>query len=157
MADATQTNDDTALRPGEIAIELPEDFDAGLYFLGRIRTPWHLRKDCPHHGDAKVGPECRVEIDSRYQAALAGIERHRDLQILYWMDFARRDLAVQAPRSHSKTQGTFGLRSPIRPNPIASSIVALVRVEDNGLVVRGLDCLDGTPLLDVKPFYRHES
>ena len=147
----------TTLRPGEIAIELPPDFDAGLYFIGRIRTPWRLRQDCPRQGDRAKGPECIVEIDARYLAGLKGIEGKAELQILYWMDFARRDLVVQVPRTHGEVSGTFALRSPVRPNPIASSIVTLLRVESNGLAVRGLDCLDGTPLLDVKPFFCHES
>ena len=93
---------------------------------------------------------------ARYVAALKGVEGKAELQILYWMDFARRDLVVQVPRTHGEVSGTFALRSPVRPNPIASSIVTLLRVEKNGLAVRGLDCLDGTPLLDVKPFFCHE-
>jgi tRNA (adenine37-N6)-methyltransferase len=156
MTDATAIAEDPSIRPGEIAIEFPADYDAGLYFIGRIHTPWRSRKDCPHQGDKAAGPPCRIEIDARYQAALSGIERHAELQILYWMNFGRRDLVVQAPRSHGEKLGTFALRSPVRPNPIASSIVKLVRVEANGLVVQGLDCLDGTPLLDVKPFFCHE-
>ena len=55
------------------------------------------------------------------------------------------------PFSTARTTGTFALRSPVRPNPIASSVVELVSVEGTTLHVRGLDCLDGTPLLDLKP------
>jgi tRNA (adenine37-N6)-methyltransferase len=145
------------LRAGEIVVDLPKDFDAGLYFIGRIRTPWRVRQECPRQGDRVAGPECFVEIDERYRAALEGLAGRSELQILYWMDAARRDLAVQSPRSHGDVTGTFALRSPVRPNPIASSTVALVRVEADGIVVKGLDCLDGTPLLDVKPVYCHES
>jgi tRNA (Thr-GGU) A37 N-methylase len=83
--------------------------------------------------------------------ALAGSERHSHLQILYWMDRARRDLLLQMPRGAEAPAGTFGLRSPIRPNPVASSLVALVEARPDGLIVRGLDCLDGTPLIDIKP------
>lgn len=144
------------MRPGEIAIDLPSDYDAGLYFIGRIHTPWYLRQDCPHQGDAVTGPECFIAIEARYLPALAGIEGRKELQILYWMDFARRDLVAQLPRSHDSVKGTFDVRSPLRPNPIASSIVSLVRVEKSGLVVRGLDCLDGTPLLDIKPIFCRE-
>jgi tRNA (Thr-GGU) A37 N-methylase len=67
------------------------------------------------------------------------------------MDKARRDLLVQAPREGAPA-GTFALRSPMRPNPIASSIVAVTAIEDGTILVRGLDCLDGTPLLDIKPW-----
>jgi tRNA (Thr-GGU) A37 N-methylase len=67
------------------------------------------------------------------------------------MHEARRDLLVQMPRHASRRSGTFALRSPVRPNPIASSVVELVAVEGNVVVVRGLDCIDGTPLIDLKP------
>ena len=143
---------DETIRPGEIAIELPTTFDASIYFIGRVRTPWRERSECPRQGDHN-GPDCRIEISPLWQRALAGIERYGFLQVMYWMDFARRDLVVQIPRSHGETLGTFALRSPVRPNPIASSIVALVRVEPTMLVVKGLDCVDGTPLVDIKPAY----
>ncbi len=68
------------------------------------------------------------------------------------MDQARRDLLVQSPR-HGTRRGTFALRSPVRPNPIAMSVVRLVGIEGANLKVVGLDCLDGTPLIDLKPYF----
>jgi tRNA-Thr(GGU) m(6)t(6)A37 methyltransferase TsaA len=138
------------IRPGEISVALPERTDAGVYFVGRIRTPWATRGVCPRRGDPN-GPECRIEIEPRWQAALEGILDHKRLQVLYWMHEARRDLLVQVPRLSGRRSGTFALRSPVRPNPIASSIVEVVSVKDNVVTVRGLDCLDGTPLIDLKP------
>ena len=67
------------------------------------------------------------------------------------MHDARRDLVLQTPRGSGVLTGTFALRSPVRPNPIASSIVALVERSGTTLKVRGLDCMDGTPLVDLKP------
>jgi tRNA-Thr(GGU) m(6)t(6)A37 methyltransferase TsaA len=141
------------IRPGEIAVEAPARFDGGIYFIGTIRTPWETRKDCPKRGDAENGPICQLEVNELWRPALDGIERHANLQILYWMDRARRDLVRQSPRSDGSTLGTFSLRSPVRPNPIASSVVRLVGVEDNAVLVRGLDCIDRTPLIDIKPDY----
>jgi tRNA (Thr-GGU) A37 N-methylase len=69
------------------------------------------------------------------------------------MDQARRDLVIQAPRHYGEPRGTFALRSPVRPNPIAASVVRLVNVEGLKLSVVGLDCRDGTPLLDIKPYF----
>jgi tRNA (adenine37-N6)-methyltransferase len=66
------------------------------------------------------------------------------------MHQARRDLVRQTPFG-KETTGTFALRSPVRPNPIASSIVELVAIDGPQVQVRGLDCLDGTPLIDLKP------
>ena len=141
------------LRPGEVTVDMPETFDGGIYFIGRIRTPWQKSSDCPKQGDRDSGPICRIEIGPRWQQALDGIEGHRHFQILYWLDQARRDVVRQNPRSDGHTRGTFSLRSPLRPNPIASSVVTLVGHEGATLLVRGLDCLDGTPLVDIKPVH----
>jgi len=138
-----------ATRPGETASPLPERTDARLVFIGRIRTPFPTRDDCPRQGRLD-GPICRVELDPHWQGALAGIAAFDELDLLYWMHEARRDLLTQSPRGGGM-QGTFALRSPVRPNPIAVSRVKLERVEQSVLFVRGLDCLDGTPLLDIKP------
>ncbi len=143
---------DYPIRPGEIAGTLPEAFDAGLYFIGRIRTPWTNRRDCPRRG-APDGPICRIEIDARWRPALAGLEERDMIQILYFMHLARRDLLLQAPRGREGAVGTFALRSPVRPNPIASSVVKLEAIDAGALLVRGLDCVDGTPLIDVKPHF----
>ena len=99
----------------------------------------------------RPAPICRLEIAEPWREAIAGVERHEQLQVLYWMHLARRDLVRQSPRSDGRTEGTFALRSPVRPNPIASSVVTFVRVEGSAILVRGLDCVDGTPLIDVKP------
>jgi tRNA-Thr(GGU) m(6)t(6)A37 methyltransferase TsaA len=139
------------LRPGEKGVQAPDPTDAALRFIGRIETPWATRSDCPHQGDA-TGPLCRLIVADLWAEALTGIERHSHLQILYWMDQARRDLVLLSPRSRSEPTGTFSLRAPTRPNPIASSIVALVERQGSVVLVRGLDCLDGTPLLDIKPW-----
>jgi tRNA (Thr-GGU) A37 N-methylase len=69
------------------------------------------------------------------------------------MDRSRRDLVLQVPRTYGRTRGTFALRSPARPNPIAASVARLVRVDGTHLSVVGLDCLDGTPLIDLKPYF----
>ena len=139
------------MRPGEVAVPLPDAGDAMLYFIGSIRTPWKSRAECPKRGDPVDGPICRLEIAEPWREAIAGVDRHRQLQVLYWMHLARRDLVRQSPRSDGRTEGTFALRSPVRPNPIASSVVTFVRAEGSAIFVRGLDCVDGTPLIDVKP------
>ncbi|MFN8924269.1 MAG: TrmO family methyltransferase [Rhodospirillales bacterium] len=71
--------------------------------------------------------------------------------MLYWLHESRRDLVRQSPRNDGVARGAFSLRTPVRPNPIGTQIVTLVGVEGPVVLVRGLDCLDGTPLLDLKP------
>ena len=148
---STEPVDWFAARPGEVTIDLPPDFDAGLYFIGRIRTPWTRREDCPKNG-GESETVCRVELDPRYAKGLDKVETCTNLILLYWMDHARRDLVVQTPRHYGEGRGTFALRSPVRPNPIALSVVQLEKVEGATLYVKNIDCLDNTPLLDIKPY-----
>jgi tRNA-Thr(GGU) m(6)t(6)A37 methyltransferase TsaA len=152
MKKPPMTDNDFGIRPGEIAIDLPARFDASLYFIGRIRTPWSRREDCPKNA-RESDAVCTLEIDPRWAQALAGVESCTHLVVLYWMNRSRRDLVLQIPRHYGEGRGTFALRSPARPNPIAMSVVRLLRREGTSLSVTGLDCLDDTPLLDVKPYF----
>jgi tRNA-Thr(GGU) m(6)t(6)A37 methyltransferase TsaA len=144
--------DPFGLREGEVAVELPDRFDASIYFIGRIRTPWNRREDCPKNG-REAEAVCTIELDPRWVQGLAGLETSSHVVVLYWMDRARRDLVLQAPRHYGEQRGTFALRSPVRPNPIAMSVARLLRVQGAKLSVVGLDCLDNTPLLDIKPYF----
>ena len=140
------------LRPGEVTVALPGETDAGVYFIGRIRTPWKERSACPKNG-READAVCTIELDPRWAGALEGVETCTHLWVLYWMDKSRRDIAVQVPRHYGKGRGTFALRSPARPNPIGMSVVALKEIRGTSLDVVGLDCLDGTPLIDIKPYF----
>lgn len=142
--------DDDQLRAAERAIALPDANDAGLIFIGQIRTPWATRTECPRRGRID-GPVCRVELFEPWRDALKGVAAFDYIEILYWLHRSRRDLVLQSPRNDGTTHGTFALRSPVRPNPIGTSTVRLTGTEGLTLLVRGLDCIDGTPLLDIKP------
>ena len=138
------------IRPGEVAVEPPAATDAGLVFIGRIRTPWTDRLDCPRQG-RRDGPLCRIELFAPWDGGLDGLEDYASIEVLYWLDRSRRDLLRQSPKSDGTSRGIFSLRSPVRPNPIGTSLVTLVGIEGSVVSVRGLDCLDGTPLIDLKP------
>ena len=138
------------LRPGERRVALPEHGDAHVFFIGSIHTPWQDRDACPRHGDP-AGPVCRIVVEDRWLPALDGVDDGAALDVLYWMHLAGRDLLHQNPKRQGALFGTFALRSPMRPNPIAVSTVILVERQEGTLLVRGLDCVDGTPLLDIKP------
>lgn len=139
------------IREGEVAIDLPPPNDAALRFIGVIRTPFVTRDLCPRQGDPETGPICRIELDPVWEDALDGIENFGIVDVLYWLHQSRRDLVLQSPKSDGTTRGTLSLRSPVRPNPIGLSRVRLLARKGNVLEVRGLDCLDGTPLIDLKP------
>ncbi|MCC6203656.1 MAG: tRNA (N6-threonylcarbamoyladenosine(37)-N6)-methyltransferase TrmO [Hyphomicrobiales bacterium] len=138
------------IRNGEIAVAIPPPDDAGLIFIGRIHTPWTSRLKTPRQGRPD-GPLCRIELFEPWVAALEGIERFERIEVLYWLHLSRRDLVRQSPANDGSARGTFSLRSPVRPNPIGTSIATLVQRDGAKLMVRGMDCLDGTPLLDLKP------
>jgi len=138
------------LREGELAVEMPPVHDASLVFIGRIRAPWTSRLETPRQG-RHDGPVCRLEVFEPWVPAISGIDVYGNLEVIYWLHQSRRNLVLQSPKHHGSARGTFSLRSPVRPNPIGTSIVKLIGVEGNTLLVRGLDCLDETPLLDIKP------
>lgn len=141
--------DTSKVRPGEVVADVTLSQDASISFIGTIRTPFATRKDCPRQGSPD-GPECRIILDRQWVPALEGLADHERIEVFYWLDRASRNFLVQKPRDGRGT-GTFALRSPNRPNPIGTSLVILERIDDNRLTVRGLDCLDGTPLVDIKP------
>lgn len=96
-----------------------------------------------------------IEVYPDYAEGLTGIERLSEVQVLYWMhelDRNDRNTLTTHPRGNKARpkQGVFALRSPMRPNPVGSSVVRLVKPEGNKLLVTGLDALVGSPVLDIK-------
>lgn len=138
------------IRKSEVAVRMPPTTDAGLIFIGRIHTPWTSRIEAPRQGRTD-GPPCHIEVFEPWVAALDSLVQFERVEVLYWLHMSRRDLVMQSPRDDATARGTFSLRSPARPNPIGTSIAELVGIESAIVTVRGLDCLDGTPLLDLKP------
>jgi len=98
--------DPFGIRDGEIAVELPESFDASLYFIGRIRTPWTRREDCPKNA-RESDAICTIRVDERWAKALTGVETCSHLVVLYWMSRSRRDLVLQVPRHYGVGRGTL--------------------------------------------------
>ncbi len=146
-------------RPHELVV--PDDpasraDDARLVFIGRIGSPWKSRADCPKNLRVarERGQPARVHVDKTWRQGLSGLEDYKHVILLYWMHEARRDLILQQPRHSFEPSGTFALRSPVRPNPIALATVELRGVDATAgiLEIDAIDCIDGTPLLDIKPW-----
>lgn len=144
------------IRDGEVLLPFDpaETATARLAFIGRIRSPWQTRADCPRNiGRAReTGQGARVELEPGYGGGLAGLRAGQAVMLIYWMDRARRDLIVQAPGHADGPRGTFALRSPNRPNPLAMSCVTITALDAAGFEIDAIDCLDGTPLIDIKPW-----
>ncbi len=146
-------------RPGEVPLAVdPADLkgDARLVFIGRIRSAWRSREDCPKNlREARErGGAASIEVDEPWRRGLEGLEAETPLIVLYWMDRARRDLIVQSPKHRSRPTGVFSLRSPVRPNPIAVAVVGCLAIDRAAgrISIDAIDALDGTPVLDVRPW-----
>ena len=121
--------------------------------IGRLRTPWQTTSDCPRNGRRGDVPECTVEVDADYVAGLKDVAGYTHLILLYWLDQAGAPALVFTPPNDTEPRGLFATRTPRRPNPIGLSVVKLEGFDAPGVLrVRYLDCVDGTPLLDIKPY-----
>jgi tRNA-Thr(GGU) m(6)t(6)A37 methyltransferase TsaA len=147
-------------REGEVAASVdPAEMagDAQVVFIGRIRSPWAERADCPKNmrqARERAPQDCWVEIDAPWRPGLISIEPGQYVHLLYWMTEARRDLVVQQPRHRDEPAGVFSLRSPVRPNPVAMGLVRVTSIDaENGIIgIDATDARDGTPLVDIKPY-----
>ena len=120
--------------------------------IGIIHSPYKVSGDAPRQGRYSEHP-MELEIYEQYVGGLKDIDRATHLIVLHWLHHAKRDLLLVKTPHRQKVRGVFACRSPVRPNPIAFNVVKLIGVRENRLTVQGLDALDGSPLLDLKPYY----
>lgn len=130
--------------------------DAGLVFIGHIETPYTTPEECPRNIDPVAGPVCRVVLDPPYDEALLTLKPGQKILLLYWMHQADRDTRVHKRRRSGELRGVFSLRSQHRPNPIGAALLPAESIEGNVVTVRGMDCVNGTPVLDIKPAIKDE-
>ncbi len=119
--------------------------------IGVIRSPIKQLEDAPKQG-AEASVEGELVIDPAYAEGLSGLKPGQKIVILYWLHLADRTRLQVHPRGDRSRplKGVFATRSPHRPNPVAVQTVELLGIEGSRLLVRGLDALDDTPLLDIK-------
>ncbi|WP_213548834.1 tRNA (N6-threonylcarbamoyladenosine(37)-N6)-methyltransferase TrmO [Vannielia litorea] len=128
--------------------------EAGLHFIGVIRSDWR-EGTAPKNlrlAREQGGGNARVELKPEFAPALKGLEPGGWIMLLYWTGEARRDLLVQRPRHADGPRGTFALRSPARPNPVALGCVRIEAIEDATVHIDATDAFDGTPVVDIKPW-----
>lgn len=120
--------------------------------IGRVESPLNDLATAPKQGD-EGAPDAWLILDPDWAAGLRGIQPGEDILIFTWLDRASRDVLAVHPRGDRSRppQGVFGTRSPDRPNPIGLHRVEVMEILDNRLRVHGLEALDGTPVLDLKP------
>lgn len=123
--------------------------DLTLTPIGHVRTRYQALADCPPTGHQNPD-ECVIELNEDYAEGLENIELATHLIVLYWFDRADRSALHRRTRPGEITRGVFASRSPNRPNPVAVSVVRLLAREGNRLRTGGLDCLEGTAVIDIK-------
>jgi tRNA (adenine37-N6)-methyltransferase len=119
--------------------------------IGVIHSPYRERGEAPRQGRLSEN-EITLEIFRPFIAALKDIERCSHLIVLYWGDRANRETLQSRTPFSEVPVGVFSSRSPNRPNPIAFCVADLLRREGDCLIVRGVDALEGSPLLDIKAY-----
>jgi tRNA-Thr(GGU) m(6)t(6)A37 methyltransferase TsaA len=120
--------------------------------IGHIRTPYSATKQIPKGFGAKHDAEGTLEILPEFAVGLTDIEGFSHLFVLWEFDRSEGFELLGTPPIDDRPHGVFATRSPRRPNPIGLTVVELVRREGANLLVRGVDMLDGTPILDLKPY-----
>lgn len=131
---------------------MEEQHSLELKPIGVIHSPYRAGGEAPRQG---CGREeiCQVEVFKEFEEGLKDIEGFSHIILIYWLHRSRRySLVVKTPWDVIP-HGLFATRSPNRPNPLGLSVVELVAREKNILRVKGLDAIDGTPLLDIKPYF----
>ncbi|NQT92738.1 MAG: tRNA (N6-threonylcarbamoyladenosine(37)-N6)-methyltransferase TrmO [Lentisphaerae bacterium] len=120
--------------------------------IGVIHSPWQELKGMPIQPPGAAGVKGRVEVAAEYVEGLKDLDGFSHIILLYHFHRVTGIQLTVIPFMDTEPRGVFSTRAPKRPNPIGMSIVGLLRVEGNVLHVEDIDVLDGTPLLDVKPY-----
>ena len=120
--------------------------------IGYIRSPYQNTEQVPKGLGAQHAAEGILDILPQYEAGLTDIEGFSHLIVLWVFDRAGGFELLGTPPSDNRPHGVFATRSPRRPNPIGFTVVELLRRDGSRLHVRGVDMLEGTPILDLKPY-----
>lgn len=127
--------------------------DLKLEPIGIINSPYTDKKNSPRQGRYSNKTSV-ITIYKKYMEGLEGFDKHSHYMIFYWQNHAERNKLKVVPHGRTDERGVFSTRAPVRPNPIGFCLVEIVDVEDNRITVRWLDAWDGSPLLDIKPYWQ---
>jgi tRNA-Thr(GGU) m(6)t(6)A37 methyltransferase TsaA len=120
--------------------------------IGWVQSPLTDRAAAPKQGD-EGAPLARVVFRPEFREAAGDLREGDEVLVLTWLHQGRRDMLSVHPRGDTNRprEGVFATRSPDRPNPIGLHAVVIETVEENAITVHGLEAIDGTPILDIKP------
>ncbi|MBN2502897.1 MAG: tRNA (N6-threonylcarbamoyladenosine(37)-N6)-methyltransferase TrmO [Anaerolineales bacterium] len=120
--------------------------------IGVIHTPWKEIGGMPIQPSGAAGVRGRIEVFPQFVAGLVDLDGFSHIILLYHFHLVQEANLTVTPFLDTQPRGLFSTRAPKRPNPIGISVVRLTNLEENVLAVEGIDVLDGTPLLDIKPY-----
>lgn len=120
--------------------------------IGVIHSPYDQPGNMPIQPSAARGVQGQIEIEPRYAEGLRDLEGFSHIVLLYWFHRSQGYSLQVVPFLDDTPRGLFATRAPRRPNPIGLSVVRLRQVRDNWLYIEDIDAVDGTPLLDIKPY-----
>ena len=123
-----------------------------LESIGTIHTEFKDIEGMPIQPTGAKGVEGKIVLDEKYAAGLKDLEDFSHIHLLYLLHKVEGYLLEVKPFMDNNTHGVFATRSPKRPNRIGSSVVKLDKIEENTIYISNIDVLDGTPLLDIKPY-----
>ena len=129
--------------------------DIAVKPIGVIRTPYKESKGIPIQGKFEKNVIGTAEVFPEYQEGLKDVEGFSHIYLVYFFDRAKEEKLLGKPFLEDDEHGIFAIRSPMRPNRIGISIVKIEKVENNVVTFSEVDILDGTPLLDIKPYVSH--
>ncbi len=120
--------------------------------IGIIHSPFKEPKGTPVQSTGAKGIDGTVEVFPEYAEGLMDVEGFSHIILIVHFHLSKKASLKIKPYMDNQVHGIFAIRGPSRPNPIGISIVHLVRIEENTLHIQDIDIVDGTPLLDIKPF-----
>ncbi len=122
--------------------------------IGKIKTPFKHMGESPRQARYSDGAEGTIKIYKKYVQGLEGLEKYKYIVVLFYFDRLKSYRLTAIPPGSNLSRGVFASRSPYRPNHIGLSVVQLLKVKNNLLKVRNVDMLDGTPVIDIKPYIK---
>ncbi len=129
-----------------------------LEAIGYIKSPYTSRGHCPHQPDSN-SPPVELVLEKKYVEATKRLYKGDLLIILTWLHLSNRDVLLCHPRGDKNrpVHGVFATRSPDRPNPIGHHVVKLIEIKDNIMLIHPMEVVNGTPVIDIKPFRREDT
>ena len=119
--------------------------------IGYISSPYKTREDTPKSGDEHPEQEAVMEILEEYAEAMADIQAGKSYEVLFWFDRIEKVKLTVPYRGVGPMMGIFSTHAPYRPNPIGASVISVTKIEGRSIYFTGVDMMDGTPVLDLKP------